>query len=103
MPNITSKNVLIRKHQEAKIPGYPMPDDYPNSIDFLMAHQQWLIGLRKENADATKKLMLGIRKETDSFVLQYLSGILHIRKEYGRFLTSGIQSCNMHILRGGTY
>lgn len=96
LSDIKDTNPLIRRH--LSLQGAPNPDDYENPDDFIKAHRMWLNELRLENAEATYKLMSGIRKEKDSFVLAYLTGILHIRKEYARYLTNGIDAC--HILLG---
>ena len=90
----TVPNVLIERHQSDALKGYPLPNQFATPRLFIIAHKIWLNGLRTENMAACAKLMQGIRTEKDSYVLAYLTGILHIRKDYAVFLRKGINACN---------
>lgn len=92
MREINMQNVLIRAHKESKGVA-PLPNDYESFTDFLVAHQRYLISLKEDNKRSCGKIFKLMRKHRGvPGYFAYCSGLLHIRKEYGAYLTRGIDT-----------
>lgn|SRR5215217_3414085 len=98
MRNINEDNLLIRRFKEDKSHSAPMPNDYPDFEGFLKAHRAYLITCKEDNRRCLGKIFKLMKDNRgNSSFFAFCSGLIHMRKEYGAFLTRGIDSTTRHL------
>jgi len=91
---INEDNLLIQRHKRSKGEA-PLPNDFPSYTEFLTAHRAYLLKLKADNRICLGRIFRLMREnQGNSSFFAFCSGLIHIRKEYGAYLTRGIDACS---------